>query len=466
MIIPNELVDNIFTGNCVLFLGAGASIESGAPSSKELAKTLADQFLEGCHSEDPLPRVTAYIENKPGIGRSPLIKYLVKRLSNLSPSSGHIILAKFKWKAIYTTNYDLLIEKGYEQAFGKEFRYIRILQSKEFSNIEDNRNCVPIYKLHGCISHPFSEETPLIITEDDYHRNYTNKVALLDQLRVHIYRCPLVFIGYSFADYSLSEIWYEISKELGPFKIWSYAILPNYTKYEKSLWRHRNVEIIDCTFQKFFEEISTYDTEGTYELSWALNESWLVEIVKSIIDAIDARDSYTKGHSIRVQKITSLISNEMGINKNERYIIEIASLLHDFGKIFLKDSVLMKSEALTQNEFNQIKSHSVVGANILRKIKGLEKVATAIEHHHERFNGRGYPKGLSGEDIPIASRIIAVADAYDSMTSPRPYRKGLTKEKALKEITNMSEIMFDPKVVIAIRNIANHIDFNIKEIKN
>lgn len=466
MIIPNELVDNIIKGNCVLFLGAGASIESGAPSSKELAKSLADQFLEGCHSGDPLPKVAACIENKPGVGRLPLIKYLEEKLSKLSPSSGYVMLARFKWKAIYTTNYDMLTERGYEQAFEKECRYICILQSKEFSNIENSRNYVPIYKLHGCISHPFSEETPLIITEDDYHRDYTNKVALLHQLRVHIYRCPLVFIGYSFADYSLSEIWFEISKELGPFKIWSYAIWPDHTKYERLLWRHRHVELIDCTFEKFFEQISIYDMERTHELSWALNESWLVEIVKSLIDTIDARDSYTKGHSIRVQKITSLISNEIGINKNEKYVIEIASLLHDFGKIFLKDSVLMKSGALTQKEFNQIKSHSVSGANILKKIKGLGKVASAVEHHHESFNGTGYPAGLSGEDIPIASRIIAVADAYDSMTSPRPYRKCLTAKKALKEITNMSGTMFDPKVVIAIRNIANQINFNTKEIKN
>lgn len=459
MAIPAELVDNILKGNCVLFLGAGASIESGAPSSKELVKSLADQFLEGYHSEDPLPKVAAYIESKPGIGRLPLVKYFEERLSNLSPSSGYVMLARFKWKAIYTTNYDMLTERGYEQAFKKECRYIRILQSKEFPNIENSRNYVPIYKLHGCISRPFSEETPLIITEDDYHRNYTNKVALFHQLRVHIYRCPLVFIGYSFTDYSLSEIWFEISKELGPFKIWSYAIWPDHTKYERLLWRHRHIELIDCTFQEFFEQISTYDTERTHELSWALNESWLVEIVKSLIDTIDARDSFTKGHSIRVQKIASLISNEMDINKNERYIIEIASLLHDFGKIFLKDSVLMKSGALTQKEFNQIKSHSIVGANILRKIKGLEKVAITIEHHHESFNGTGYPAGLSGEDIPIASRIIAVADTFDALTSPRPYRKGFTLKEALKEITNMSETMFDPKVVVAIRNIANHIDF-------
>lgn len=455
MIIPNELVDNIFKGNCVLFLGAGASIKSGAPSSKELAKTLADQFLEGCHSKDPLPRVTAYIENKPGIGRSPLIKYLVERLSTLSPSSGHIILAKFKWKAIYTTNYDMLIEKGYEKTFGKECRYIRILQSKEFSNIESSMNCVPIYKLHGCISHPFSEETPIIITEDDYHRNYTNKVALLHQLRVHIYRCPLVFIGYSFADYNLSEIWFEISKELGPFKIWSYAIWPGHTKYEKLLWRHRHVELIDCTFQKFFEKILTYDKERTHELSWALNESWLVEIVKILIDTIDARDLYTKGHSLRVQKIASLISNEMGIDKNERYIIEIAALLHDFGLILLKDSVLNKSGALTQKELNQIKSHSVVGANILKKVKGLEKVAASIKHHHERFDGEGYPKGLSGEDIPIASRIIAIADAYDSMASPRPYRKKLSKDKIIKELKCQSGKQFDPEVVKALFLIIN-----------
>lgn len=453
MSIPSELVDNIFKGNCVLFLGAGASIKSGAPSSKELAKSLADQFLEGCHSGDPLPKVAACIENKPGVGRLPLIKYLEEKLSKLSPSSGYVMLAKFKWKAIYTTNYDMLIERGYDQVFEKECRYLRILQSKEFSNIEDSRRKVPIYKLHGCISQPFSEETPLIITEDDYHRNYTNKFALLNQLRIHIYRCPLVFIGYSFADYGLSDMWFEISKELGLFKAWSYAIWPDHTEYEKLLWRNRHVELINCTFQEFFEQLFTLDKEDTRELSWALGEPQLVELVKGIIDAIDARDSFTKGHSIRVQKIASLISNEISINKDKKYIIKVAALLHDFGKIFLKDSTLMKSEALTQKEFNQIKSHSVRGANILKKIKGLEKVAKAIEHHHERFDGGGYPKGLSGEDIPIASRIIAVADAYDSMASPRPYRKKLSKDKIIKELKRQSGKGFDPKVVVAIRKI-------------
>jgi len=96
----------------------------------------------------------------------------------------------------------------------------------------------------------------------------------------------------------------------------------------------------------------------------------------------------------------------------------------------------------------------------------LSRIKIRPRYYYESFNGTGYPVGLSGEDIPIASRIIAVADTFDALTSPRPYRKSFTLKEALKEITNMSETMFDPKVVVAIRNIANHIDFNIKEIKN
>lgn len=458
MDIPDDLVAQILKGNCVLFIGAGASIEAGAPSAKELAVSLSDTFLEGHHRDEPLPKVAAYVENKPGVGRARLIQYLSKRFTSLTPSQGHLALARFKWSAIYTTNYDTLIEQGYQQNFGDSLHHKPVLHAREFATVETSRKLyVPIYKPHGCISRAFSEDMPLVITEDDYYRTLQDRSALLQKLRIDAYSCPFLFVGYSLSDYDFSQIWFEVCEELGPFKLWSYAVCPEYTEFQKMLWRKRKVELLDFSFKEFFKQLAEADRENVREFSWILGESRFVEIVKALVNAIEARDPYTKEHSMRVHKLSHFLSIEMELSEDDQFVVETAALLHDVGLLMVKDDIKKKEGSLTEEEFNAIKEHSVLCANMIGGIEGLEEVAKAIRHHHEFFDGKGYPEGLSGEDIPLASRVIRVADTFDAMASPRPYRKGLSKKEAISEIKRMSGSQFDPKVVNIFEKAIQHV---------
>lgn len=171
--------------------------------------------------------------------------------------------------------------------------------------------------------------------------------------------------------------------------------------------------------------------------------------------AIDARDPYTHGHTERVTNYCLAIAKELeGVPdvanyKNFRETLQIAALLHDIGKIGIPDQVLNKNGRLTPEEFEEIKKHSVIGATILNPIKELGDVVREVRHHQECYDGSGYPDGLKGNDIPFIARIIAVADAFDAMTSNRPYRKKKDFESAIQELKRTSGTQFDPIVVSA-----------------
>jgi len=169
--------------------------------------------------------------------------------------------------------------------------------------------------------------------------------------------------------------------------------------------------------------------------------------VKSILYALDLKDHYTYGHSLRVAFFSLLLGRELGLTEEEIYDLEMAALTHDIGKIGVPDSVLLKPSRLTEEEFNLMKSHPEKSAEILNKFPHFEKIAKDVMHHHERFDGRGYPYNLKGEDIPLGSRIILIGDTFDAMTSSRPYRKGLPQEVAFKELHDYSETQFDPHLV-------------------
>ncbi|MFO0978967.1 MAG: HD-GYP domain-containing protein [Planctomycetaceae bacterium] len=153
-------------------------------------------------------------------------------------------------------------------------------------------------------------------------------------------------------------------------------------------------------------------------------------VIRSMINAIDAKDSYTCGHSDRVAEFARLIARELGLDFDECERIHMTGLLHDVGKIGVPDHVLKKPGQLTEQEFELIKQHPVVGYEILKHLENLSYVLPGVLHHHESVDGSGYPHGLQGESIPLAARILAVADAYDAMTSNRPYRRGMPTDRA------------------------------------
>lgn len=184
----------------------------------------------------------------------------------------------------------------------------------------------------------------------------------------------------------------------------------------------------------------------------SLRESYL-NTIQALSMAIDAKDRYTHGHSKRVSEISLLIAREMNFDEEQIELLEYAADLHDIGKIGISELIISKEGKLTVDEYEIIKTHPLVGETIVEPVPFLQEIKPIIRHHHERFDGYGYPDGLAGEEIPLMSRIILIADAYDAMTSDRPYRKALSHEEAVKEIRKHSGSQFDPKVVKAFLNV-------------
>ncbi|MFN3699641.1 MAG: HD domain-containing phosphohydrolase, partial [Dictyoglomus sp.] len=173
------------------------------------------------------------------------------------------------------------------------------------------------------------------------------------------------------------------------------------------------------------------------------------DTIGSLASAIDAKDPYTHGHSKRVSEISVLIGKELGFSEEFLEKIRLAGLLHDIGKIGIEDRILSKKDKLTTEEYEIIKKHPSIGRKILEPIDLLKDIIPGIEEHHEKYDGSGYPKGLRGYKISLLGRIIAVADAFDALTSQRPYRDKCDIDTAIMEINNLSGRHFDPKIVWA-----------------
>ena len=172
----------------------------------------------------------------------------------------------------------------------------------------------------------------------------------------------------------------------------------------------------------------------------------LSQTAAALAEAIDAKDAYTNGHSRRVAEYSVMIAEELGKTKEECEEIYLIALLHDVGKIGIPNAIINKRGKLTDTEYAIIKTHPRMGYEILEKISSAPNLSIGAHYHHERFDGRGYPEGLKGEDIPEVARIIAVADSYDAMTSERSYRKGLPKMKARSELISGMGTQFDTRI--------------------
>lgn len=188
--------------------------------------------------------------------------------------------------------------------------------------------------------------------------------------------------------------------------------------------------------------------------------------IKAIMEALDAKDSYTSGRSKRITYYSIQIARQLGLSTIDVGKIELAGMLHDIGMIGVSDEILYKIDALSQEEYDEIKKHITYSVKILEDIKQLKDVVEIIKYHHEKYDGTGYPYGIRGEDIPIGSRIIAVADAFDSVISNRIYRNSIDLNEAFSKIKEASGTQFDPVVVKAFGECFSSIETAVKDDKS
>jgi len=182
-------------------------------------------------------------------------------------------------------------------------------------------------------------------------------------------------------------------------------------------------------------------------------EQFIINMVKSLVFAIEAKDTYTRGHSERVSKYSMLMGERLGLGEKEYNDLKWASILHDIGKIGIPESILNKPDRLTDSEYEVIKGHPAKGGEILQPIEQLEGSLSGIIHHHERYDGRGYPQGLKGEEIPLIARVIAVADTFDAINSTRAYRETRSPEKALKIMEEVAGSQLDSRIVDVFKKV-------------
>jgi putative nucleotidyltransferase with HDIG domain len=178
-----------------------------------------------------------------------------------------------------------------------------------------------------------------------------------------------------------------------------------------------------------------------------------LSFASALVATLDARDRYTAGHSAAVAIYARDIASRMGLSEDDQRLVHLCGLVHDIGKIGLAPGLLEKPGALTLDERRQMEQHSVIGERILRKVEDYGEIAKIVRHHHERFDGQGYPDGVPGDDIPLLSRIISVADAYNAMTSDRPYRDAMPSRVARLRLAQAVETQFDTHIVAAFEAI-------------
>ena len=227
------------------------------------------------------------------------------------------------------------------------------------------------------------------------------------------------------------------------------------------------VALIILCFGGCYFTARLYDniTKQNYQYLNALNEkndhirTMSLQTLTTIANMLDAKDPYTEGHSQRVSAYCVQLAEGIGLSKEEVENLRKIALLHDIGKIGVPDSILNKNARLSDEEYYIMKGHSSIGGDIIKDIKTVPDIYNGVRYHHERYDGKGYPEGLKGEAIPYIARIIAVADAYDAMTSDRIYRKHLSSEQVLSELEHGAGTQFDPEISRTMIDLINAGEF-------
>ncbi|MBI4341024.1 MAG: HD domain-containing protein [Candidatus Omnitrophica bacterium] len=194
-------------------------------------------------------------------------------------------------------------------------------------------------------------------------------------------------------------------------------------------------------------------------------ERTYVETIMALALAVEAKDPYSAGHSKRVGFYATKLGKALGLDEETLHVLNHAGVLHDIGKIGIKDEILLKPTALTPDEMKIMQQHPLIGEAILKPVRSLQKVVPLVRHHHERYDGGGYPAGLKGDDIPLGARIISVVDTYDAMVTDRPYRKRLSVEEARAELRRYSGTQYDPALVAAFLDILNEKEMRLAAAK-
>jgi putative nucleotidyltransferase with HDIG domain len=179
----------------------------------------------------------------------------------------------------------------------------------------------------------------------------------------------------------------------------------------------------------------------------------IIDLVQALTAALDAKSSYTRGHSDRVAELSWALARELGLDEVKAEAVRIAGHLHDIGKIGIPDTIISKPGPLEPSEFETMKRHTVIGSSLVEQVSHLREFAPSVRSHHERWDGRGYPDGLSGEAIPLDARIICIADSYDAMTSVRSYRDQVEGGQAVAEIRRCAGRQFDPCLAEAFERL-------------
>jgi HD-GYP domain-containing protein (c-di-GMP phosphodiesterase class II) len=214
------------------------------------------------------------------------------------------------------------------------------------------------------------------------------------------------------------------------------------------LWSRTEIGELAQTFNSMSEELERF----VEDLKRAADENLALFMgsIQMLAGAVDEKDPYTRGHSDRVTRYSLMIAKEMNQPSSFMEILQVSAQLHDVGKIGIEDHILKKPGALTEEEFEVMKTHTTKGANILRPVTQLAEMLPGIELHHEALDGRGYPYGLKGDQIPLLARVIAVADTFDALTTNRPYQQAHTPDQALQIIKNLAGKRLDPAAVAAL----------------
>lgn len=306
-------------------------------------------------------------------------------------------------------------------------------------------------KMSGCSNCDFFANIVLIpkMISGFQGEEHLGKKHRLDDSTIH----KALVMGQAMVDHSGKnpfELPIETATEIAmPLKVKEQMIGVLYLASDEKLrYDHKHIEF----FQLLSEVISSgIFNSGLYD---DIERSYL-QTVAALANAVEAKDPYTKGHSERMSNMSLRMAVELGLSRQEKDHLQFAALLHDMGKIGINRDILRKQSALDTEEEKEMHSHPDKGVKILEPVHFLKPVLSAIRHHHEQFDGTGYPLGLKGGEIPFKARILSVADAWDAMRSDRPYRKALTVKEAKKELLRNAGRQFDPEVVQALIRIVS-----------